>query len=110
MSPHDFVEFYALIDVDPSRENEIHLVLEATKNDTVVKWQAGSYDHLAVDTMRQYYLCTAYQIPLKWENVDLDKIHTSFWNSGRTPIKVKDFGFRVRSGNLNRYALYEKYR
>ena len=109
-SPYDIVEFYAELEVDTLLDNKVVLVVESSKDNKVLKWSGRSSLDQAGKRMSKFYLVSPFNIPYKNNVVEADELKALIWNVNKTPVKIYQLGYRVRSGNPNRFAIYTPFR
>lgn len=109
-SPYDIVEFYAELEVDTLFDNKVVLVVESSKDNKVLKWSGRSSLDQAGKRMSKFYLVSPFNIPYKHNVVEADELKALIWNVNKTPVKIHQLGYRVRSGNPNRFAIYTPFR
>lgn len=108
--PHDIIEVYAKIKVDTSLNNKVQLIISGHENGEQRNWASVSNLKQATKNLQTFYLCRAYSIPYEDNEVKTDELRFRIENSTKNPIEILECGIRIRPGNPNRYALYEKYR
>ena len=109
-SPYDIVEFYAELEVDTLLDNKVVLVVNSFKGNKPLKWVGRSSLKQAGKGMSKFYLVTTFNIPYKHNSLEADKLKALIWNVNKTPVKIHQLGYRVRSGNPNRFAIYTPFR
>jgi hypothetical protein len=109
-SPYDIVEFYAELEVDTLLDNKVVLVVKSSKDNKVLKWSGKSSLKQAGKRMSKFYLVSPFNIPYKHNVVEADELKALIWNVNKTPVKIHQLGYRVRSGNPNRFAIYTPFR
>ena len=108
--PYDIIEFYAELEVDTLLDNKVVLGVKSFKENKMLKWFGGSSLIQASKGMSRFYLVTTFNIPYKHNAIEAEKLKASIWNVNKTPVKIHQLGYRVRSGNPNRYAIYRPFR
>lgn len=107
-SKYDIIEFYAEIESlsnDPQRC--LILVLDFRKDGKKVKWTGYSSKNATSINSLKFKIVNAQHI-FGNEGTIPNTVKAYIWNKNKSDLMIKKTGLRVRKGNPNKYALFNK--
>lgn len=105
---HDIIEFYADIQtLVPDSSRSFLLVLEFKKNEEKVKWSGFSSEKATNPENENFKIVNAQQI-FGNDGEKPNSVKAYIWNKNKTKLLIKQIGLRVRKGNPNKYALFNR--
>jgi hypothetical protein len=108
-SEYDIIEFYADIETSSNDSNRLFLLVMEFKNgDKKVKWTASSSQISTKSNNLNFKMVNAQHI-FGIDGEIPKTLKAYIWNKSKSEILIKKIGLRVRKGNPNEYALFNKY-
>lgn len=108
-SPYDIVEFYGDFDVESEEPYEVMLVMEFYKDGEKIKWTGANSKDMAYQTDKDFVLVNGQQF-LESDTKVPDSVVAYVGNKNKSELKIHSLGVRIRKGNPNKYALYNRFK
>lgn len=105
----DIMELYGDFEcLSPSQPN-IVLVLEFKIGDKKVKWTGSSSTDLTFPSDRSFKSVNSQVLHFE-DTLQPTSVVATVWNKSKSLLKINKLGIRLRKGNPNKFALYDRFK
>lgn len=105
----DVIEFYGAFEDLSENEADVILILEFFKNGEKLKWTGVSSKDITDPSEKEFQVVNGQQF-YQEDEMQPDSVFAYISNKSESHLRIKQLGIRVRKGNPNKYALYNRFK